>query len=147
MLRYWQDRARPVVVTRARAYHKNDNAHIEQKNYTHVRHWLGYERYDNPEVVPLINRLCKGPLHQLLNYFCPTMKLKEKRHEGSRMVRVYDEPQTPLARVLASRQVPVETRRQLRTQREQLNPFALREQIERQRKEIERVRCLTERKG
>ena len=142
LLRHWQDRARPVVVTRSRAYHKNDNAHVEQKNWTHIRQWFGYERYDNPEVVPLLNRLCKGPWGQLLNYFCPTMKLKEKRREGSRVVRVYEAPQTPLARVLNSPHVTAEKKRELKEQLSRLNPFALRREIDRQMKEIERVRQL-----
>src|SRR5262245_20953982 len=73
MRRFAGQRARPVGLTRARPYRKNDNAHIEQKNYTQVRHWFGYERYDNPAVVPLINALCKGALGQLLNFFLPTM--------------------------------------------------------------------------
>ncbi len=67
------------------------------------------------------------------------MKLKEKRREGGRIVRLYDEPQTLLTRVLASQQVTSEQKRQLRAQRQQLNPFALRQEIERQRKQIERV--------
>ena len=53
--RFLQERPRPVGFTRTRPYRKNDNAHIEQKNYTQVRQWFGYERYDNPAVIPLIN--------------------------------------------------------------------------------------------
>ena len=63
---------------------------MEQKNYTHVRQWFGYERHDNPQVVGLINELCKGSLGQLLNLFLPTMKLQSKRREGSKTLRVYD---------------------------------------------------------
>src|SRR5204862_2778089 len=87
---YAHQRERPLAFTRSRPYRKNDNAHVEQKNYTHVRQWFGYERHDNPEVVGLINELCKGALGQLLNLFLPTMKLKSKHREGSKTVRVYE---------------------------------------------------------
>ncbi|HOX15913.1 MAG TPA: hypothetical protein PLP18_07280 [Smithellaceae bacterium] len=50
--RHFSDRKQPIHFTRSRAYHKDDNAHIEQKNWTHVRQWLGYQRLDNPKVVP-----------------------------------------------------------------------------------------------
>jgi hypothetical protein len=60
LVKHFSERDRPIGFTRSRAYRKNDNAHIEQKNYTQVRLWFGYERYDNPEVVPLINTLCQG---------------------------------------------------------------------------------------
>src|SRR5881396_99231 len=89
LVAHLQGRAKPVAFTRSRPYRKNDNAHIEQKNYTQVRLWFGYERYDNPEVVPLINALCQGELNWLLNGFLPTMKLKSKERVGSKVVRKY----------------------------------------------------------
>jgi hypothetical protein len=95
LLKDFAERQRPVGFTRSRAYRKNDNAHIEQKNYTQVRLWFGYERYDNPEVVPLINVLCQGVLNQLLNYFLPTMKLEKKQRVGSKVIRHYGEAATP----------------------------------------------------
>ena len=57
LLRHFMERKQPIQFTRSRAYHKDDNAHVEQKNWTHVRQWLGYERFDNPDVVPLLNDL------------------------------------------------------------------------------------------
>ncbi len=140
LLKYLQRRERPIPFTRSRAYRKNDNAHIEQKNYTQVRLWFGYERYDNPEVVPLINALCKGALGQLLNFFLPTLKLESKRREGSRILRHYGPAATPLSRVLACPQVSPETKKQLQHAKRQLNPFALRRDIDRQLKDIDRHR-------
>lgn len=140
LLKYLQRRQHPVPFTRSRAYRKNDNAHIEQKNYTQVRQWFGYERYDNPEVVPLINTLCKGALGQLLNFFLPTMKLESKRREGSRIIRKYGPAATPLSRVLASPEVSQETQARLQNTKRQLNPFALRRQVDRELKEIDRNR-------
>ncbi len=137
-------RQKPVAFTRSRPYRKNDQAHIEQKNYTQVRLWFGYERYDNPAVVPLINALCKGELNWLLNGFLPTMKLKSKERLGSKVVRTYGETMTPLSRVLACPEVTAETKQRLRAQKQTLNPFALTREVERQMKVIEQNRRRTE---
>jgi hypothetical protein len=139
---YLLRRENPVAFTRARAYRKNDNAHIEQKNYTQVRQWFGYERYDNPEVVPVINTLCKGALGQLLNYFLPTLKLESKERVGSRTVRKYGPARTPLARVLDCPQADARTKEQLRQHKQSLNPFALRRQVDQQLKRIDQQRLL-----
>src|SRR5215471_5490617 len=142
--RYLQRREKPVGFTRTRPYRKNDNAHIEQKNYTQVRLWFGYERYDNPEVVPLINALCKGSLGQLLNYFMPTLKLQSKERVGSRTLRHYGPALTPLARVLECSQVQPQTKERLRVHKLSLNPFALRRQVDQQLKIIDQQRLLTQ---
>ena len=76
---YFTKRPSPVQFTRSRAYHTQDNAHIEQKNYTHVRLWLGYGRFDNPQVVPLLNHLYKNEWRLFHNFFCPSVKLIEKK--------------------------------------------------------------------
>ncbi len=137
LARHLQERPKPVAFTRSRPYRKNDNAHIEQKNYTQVRQWFGYERYDHAAVWPLVNALCKGPLNQLLNYFLPTLKLESKERVGSRIVRKYGPAVTPLSRVLACTEVAAETKAQLQQEKEALNPFALRREVDRQLKIIE----------
>lgn len=142
LVEYLQARARPVLFTRSRAYHKNDNAHVEQRNWTHVRQHFGYSRYDNPAVVPLINALCKGPLGQLLNHFLPTQKLVEKRRNGQRMTRIYGRAQTPYERVLAAQEVTVEKKNELTSVHQRLNPFGLVREIERRKKQIEALRLL-----
>lgn len=144
LVKHLHEREKPVVFTRSRPYRKNDQAHIEQKNYTQVRLWFGYERYDNPAVVPLINALCKGQLNQLLNCFLPTMKLKSKERVGSKVVRMYGETMTPLSRVLACPEVTAATKQRLRAQKQTLNPFALTREVERQMKVIEQNRRRTE---
>jgi hypothetical protein len=144
LVKHLHGREKPVAFTRSRPYRKNDQAHIEQKNYTQVRLWFGYERYDNPEVVPLINALCKRQLNQLLNYFLPTMKLESKERVGSKVVRKYGPTMTPLSRVLACPEVTVETKQRLRAQKQTLNPFALTREVERQMKVIEQNRRQTE---
>ncbi len=142
LVAYLGQRARPVLFTRGRPYQKNDNARVEQRNWTHVRQHFGYERYDNPQVAPMINHLCQGALGQLLNHFLPTHLLKEKRRRGKRIVRVYGPPLTPYARVLAAQEVSPAKKAQLQQLHAQLNPFALARQVEQQKKAINAQRLL-----
>jgi hypothetical protein len=140
VLAWLQKRPRPVFMTRSRPYQKDDNAHVEQKNWTHIRQCFGYERHDNPEVVALINVLVKGAYGQLLNYFHASLKLERKEQKAGRVQRVYGAAQTPLARVLASAAVPPETKRRLEQEKARLNPFALKQVVARSLKEIASLR-------
>jgi hypothetical protein len=140
VLSWLQKRPRPVFMTRSRPYKKDDNAHVEQKNWTHIRQCFGYERHDNPEVVELINALVKGAYGQLLNYFHASLKLERKEYTQGRLRRVYGEPQTPLARVLASAQVKPQTKRRLEQEKARLNPFALKHSVDRSLKAIASLR-------
>ena len=142
LVAYLGQRPKPVLFTRGRPYRKNDNARVEQRNWTHVRQHFGYERYDNPQVASLINALCQGALGQLLNHFLPTHLLKEKRRQGNRTVRVYGPALTPYARVLAAAEVSPAKKAELRCLHQQLNPFALAREVERQKKTINRQRRL-----
>ena len=137
-----QKRERPVFMTRSRPYKKDDNAHVEQKNWTHIRQWFGYERHDNPEVVERINALTRGPYRQLLNYYHASLKLEGKKREDGRTVRIYGAARTPLARVLDSVEATAETKALLRAEKGRLNPFALKREIEAGLKEIARMRRL-----
>src|SRR4029077_18551904 len=98
---YGYCRSRAIQFTRGRPYKKDDNAHIEQKNWTHVRKLLGYARYDSPEALHAINALYVQDLRLLQNLFLPSVKLLRKERVGSRIRRRYDRPQTPFERVLA----------------------------------------------
>lgn len=140
VLGWLQRRERPVFMTRSRPYKKDDNAHVEQKNWTHIRQWFGYERHDNPEVVEPMNELARGPYGQLLNYFHASLKLKSKERKEGRMVRVYEEAQTPLARVLGSPEVTAETKRRLVAEKARLNPFALKREVAQRLKVIAGMR-------
>lgn len=137
VLAWLQKRPRPVYMTRSRPYKKDDNAHIEQKNWTHIRQWFGYERYDNPEIVPLLNELVRGPYSQLLNYFHASMKVEKKEREEGRIKRRYGPAQTPLARVLASPEVSRKTKVLLERDKARLNPFVLKLETARQLKKIQ----------
>jgi hypothetical protein len=81
-----RQRSRPVLLTRARPWRKNDNAHVEQRDWTRGQEHFGYERYDNPEVTPLIKALCAGALGQVINHCLPTLKLESKQRRGFRGV-------------------------------------------------------------
>ena len=140
VLRWLQKRARPVFMTRSRPYKKDDNAHVEQKNWTHIRQCFGYERYDNPEVVDAINALVREGYGQLLNYFHASLKLDHKVHHEGRIRRIYGPAQTPLARVLSSAQVLPQTKRRLEREKAGLNPFALKREIARSLKKISALR-------
>jgi hypothetical protein len=142
LVAYLRQRRQPVLFTRGRPYKKDDNAHVEQRNWTHVRQQFGYERYDNPTVAPMINALCKGPLGQLQNHFLPTHQLQEKRRRQHRMTRIYGPALTPYTRVLAAPEVSAAKKAELRTLHARLNPFALGREIEKQKKVIDRQRLL-----
>lgn len=142
LVAYLGQRPKPVLFTRGRPYKKNDNARVEQRNWTHVRQHFGYERYDNPAVASQINALCTGALGALLNHFLPTHLLQAKRRQGNRTVRVYGPALTPYARVLAASQVTPAKKAELRQFHAQLNPLALAREVERQKKIINAQRRL-----
>jgi hypothetical protein len=142
VMRWLQKRPRPVFMTRSRPYKKDDNAHVEQKNYTHVRQCFGYERHDNPEVVALINVLIKQAYGPLLNFFHASLKLERKERTEGKLRRIYGPAQTPLARVLASAEVSPQTKRRLTQEKALLNPFALKQVVARSLKAIASVRRL-----
>jgi len=131
VMNWLQKRPRPVFMTRSRPWKKDDNAHVEQKNWTHIRQCFGYERHDNPQVVAPIQELVKGPYGQLLNYFHASLKLEGKERSEGRLQRIYGAAQTPLARVLASAEVTPQTKRRLEQEKSRLNPFALKREVDR----------------
>jgi len=133
---YLQKRKHPIQFTRSRPYHKNDNAHIENKNWTHVRQYLGYQRFEQHELTALLNELYTSEWRWLMNAFMPSVKLIEKKRVGSKIVKKYDAPQTPLARVLASPHVSKTRKRQLKEQCQGLNPFQLQKAISQKIKRI-----------
>jgi len=134
---------RDIQWTRSRPYKKDDNAHIEQKNWTHVRKLLGWDRYDTPEAVEAINDLYRNELRLWMNLFQPSVKLVKKVRVGSRVRRVYGPAETPLDRVLASEVVEPERAEALRALRRSLDPFALARVIERK---LERIYALADRR-
>src|SRR5437764_1192921 len=125
--------------TGGRPYKKDDNAHIEQKNWTHVRKLFGYVRYDTPAACTAMHALYAHELRLFQNLFLPSVKLARKERVGSRLRRRYDAPCTPFERVLAGADLRPEIVAQLRRYREGLDPFALARAIDQQ---LERIHAL-----
>jgi hypothetical protein len=118
-----------LTFTRGRQGRKNDNAHVEQKNWSVVRRFVGDLRFDTPAQLKLLDQLY-DVLHYYVNFFLPVMKLKEKVRKGSKVKRLYDKPQTPYARVLASPDVSRKVKMHLRTVYKQLEIVDLKHQID-----------------
>ena len=136
LMRHFMERKQPVQFTRSRAYHKDDNAHIEQKNWTHIRQWLGYDRLDNPKVVPLLNNLYANEWRLFHNFFCPSVKLIAKERIGSKTIKHHDSPKTPYQRITESPHIREAVKRSLIKQLEKLNPFLLRKIMDKKLKRI-----------
>jgi ribosomal protein L44E len=134
LLRYCRSRA--IQFTRGRPYKKDDNAHIEQKNWTHVRRILGYLRYDSPAAQEAINDLYRKELRLFQNLFLPSVKLAKKVRVGSRLRRHYEAPQTPWQRLVAWPQADPQRLGELRQQRARLDPFELSSRVQ---AKVERV--------
>jgi hypothetical protein len=133
---HFTQRKQPIRFTRSQAYHKDDNAHVEQKNWTHVRQWLGYERLADPGVVPLLNTLYTTEWRLFHNFFCPSVKLMAKERVGSKTLKRHDSPKAPYQRIMESPHISESKKKQLATQLNSLNPFVLREAMESKLKEI-----------
>ncbi len=136
LLRHFSQRNQPVQFTRSRPYHKDDNAHIEQKNWTHIRQWLGYQRLDNPLIVPALNELYRREWRTFHNFFCPSVKLLDKQRIGSKTIKHHDLPKTPCQRIIESPHIQQKTKSQMTNYLESQNPFLLRKSIEEKLKKI-----------
>ncbi len=116
---------------RSRPYKKDDNAHIEQKNWTHVRKLVGWDRYDTPAAVAALNDLYQNELRLYLNLFLPSVKLAGKKRVGSKLLRRYEAPKTPFQRVLDAGSGHPQRIAELQRLRKTLDPFNLATTIER----------------
>lgn len=110
---------------RSRPYKKDDQAHIEQKNWTHVRKLIGYDRYDTQAAVDAMNDLYRNEWRLFCNMYLPSVKLAKKIRIGAKIKRIYHEAQTPLDRLLASDKGDRVKLGALRQLRERTNPFEL----------------------
>lgn len=139
-----------IKFTRGRPGKKNDNAHIEEKNWTHVRKIVGYDRLDTADELEMLNSLYQGPLRLYLNFFQPGMRLKQKIRIGGTLKKQYDTAQTPYQRILKSRSIGREQKQELTRLYKTLNPVKLKIEIERHlrtlRRFVKEQRELTQRK-
>ena len=124
-------KARGIYQTRSRPYRKNDQAHVEQKNYTHVRQLLGYERLGHPELLAPLNELL-ALWSQWKNLYCTTMEQISSTREGSKHKRQHVKlPQTPAQRLLATAQLSEPQRERIEASLRATNPFQMKARIER----------------
>jgi len=136
LLRYFKENGKNTKFTRSRPYKKNDNAHVEQKNWTQVRHLFGYDRLDIESLVEPMNDLYSNEWSLYNNLFRPSQKLIKKVKINSKYIRKYDIPKTPYMRIIESKYISDENKELLRKKFEQLNPFELKMQIEKKLKKI-----------
>lgn len=127
---YLTERGKPVEFTRSRPYHKNDNAHVEQKNWAWPRQLLGYDRLEDPSLVEEIVRIYKEVWGPLQNFFLPCLKLEKKWREGSQWRKRYQAPQTAYGRLRAPGILSRKARNHLRDLYESLDPLVLKDELE-----------------
>jgi hypothetical protein len=127
LLRYCQ--SEQITFTRSRPYRKNDQAHVEQKNWSVVRHTVGYDRLETPQELALL-RSIYADLRLYINFFQPVLKLIGKERVDDRTVRTYDRATTPYRRVLALDTLPFDVKARLSAQYVRLNPVNLRASID-----------------
>lgn len=122
---FQKNRKSPVKMVRRRAYKKNDNAHVEQKNFTHVRQLFGYDRLDDQAMVALMNEIYCAYWNKLHNFFVPSMKLTQRIRVGGKIRKKYDKPRTPYNRLLDNPEVPAWVKKRLVEEKKCYNPFKL----------------------
>lgn len=127
LLRYCQ--TEQITFTRSRPYQKNDQAHVEQKNWSVVRHTVGYDRLETAEELSLLCSIYSD-LRVYVNFFQPVLKLVGKERIDGKLIRSYDRAQTPYRRVLTLNTIPLEVKARLTAQYVQLNPVTLRASID-----------------
>ena len=137
----------PVEFTRSRPYHKNDNAHVEQKNWTWPRQLLGYNRLEDDALVGIISAIYKEVWGPLQNFFLPCHKLKQKWREGSHWRKRYEPPRTAYERLCDPGILPRQKRRQLRDQYESLDPLDLTDELEIRLRKVLRPACKVRSQG
>ena len=128
LLRYCQEQG--LEFSRSRPSRKNDNAYIEQKNYTHVRRPLGYLRYDTLEELRIIKDLYQNELRLFKNFFQPVMKLKSKQRLDGKLRRTYEPAKTPYQRLMESDQLSESQKESLRTVYQRLDPVQIKKALD-----------------
>ena len=125
LMNFLTQRKHPVQFTRSRAYHKNDNAHVENKNWTNIRQYLGYQRFEHSALTQMLNELYTSQWSLYFNCFIPSVKLQAKTRRGSKTIKTHDAPKTPVQRLLESDHIPTTQKKRLREMVAELNPFEL----------------------
>lgn len=116
--------------SRSRPYKKNDNCLVEQKNWTHVRKFIGYSRYDSLEELNILNDIYRNELRLFKNFFQPVIKLILKERVNGRIYRKYDKARTPYHRIMESKEVSEKKKQELKRIYDSLNPAQLKRDID-----------------
>ena len=87
-----------ITFTRGRAYKKNDQCFVEQKNGAVVRHLVGYDRFEGQKAWLQLREIYRA-IRLYVNFFQPSMKLQIKHRDGAKVQRIYDPARTPFQRV------------------------------------------------
>jgi hypothetical protein len=127
-----------ICFTRSRPYTKNDNCHVEQKNWHIIRRHIGYDRYEGSEAVKLLNEYY-SILRLYSNFFSPQTKLISRARDGSRVVKRYEKPETPYRRVLRSEYVTDEEKARLTELFMTLNPAELQRKMVRINAQLQKI--------
>jgi hypothetical protein len=118
-----------ITFTRSRPYQKNDQAHVEQKNWSVVRHTIGYDRWETEQELALLESIYDD-LRLYINFFQPSFKLIAKERIGNRTIKRYDTAKTPYQRVLERKDISIEAKARLMNLYLQLNPAELHRRID-----------------
>jgi hypothetical protein len=118
-----------ITFTRSRPYKKNDQAHVEQKNWSVVRHTVGYDRWETEQELALLESI-HDDLRLYINFFQPSFKLIAKERIGNKTIKRYDTAKTPYQRVLERKDISLEAKARLMNLYLQLNPAELRRSID-----------------
>jgi len=124
-----------IKLFRSRPYKKNDQCHVEQKNYTHVRELFGYERLSGKLMVRLMNNVYRGEWRLLSNYFYPQIRVKSKERHGAKVKRKFHQPITPFESL--KRHLSAEKIQAMEAEMRSLNPFDLRHKLRRRLREFQ----------
>lgn len=127
LYRYCQDEK--ITFTRSRPYKKNDQAHVEQKNWSVVRHTVGYDRLETEQELALLEDIYAA-LRLYVNFFQPVLKLQAKERLGNKVIRRYDQATTPYQRIMKRQDIPLQTKAHFMNLYLHLNPVELRRRID-----------------
>jgi hypothetical protein len=126
---FLENRSIPIKMRRSRPYKKNDQAYVEQKNFTHVRKIFKYDRINSKKLIELMNDIYKNYWNPLQNYFLPSYKIESKERVGSRIVKKYGELKTPAQRIRESLGTPNHIKGVIRSNMMDLDPITLKMEL------------------
>jgi len=131
-------RKNKISFTRIRAGKKNDNAYVEQKNYTVLRRFIGYGRFDTDKQLAIIKAILKL-VEAYVNFFQPSLKLKNKQRVGSRVKKKYHTAKTPYQKLLEAGILTKKNKQKLQSYYKTLNPMELKRQIYKLQKKLDKT--------